>query len=238
MVHEEHFSKLNKENKELKIYSPFGPSIGHCKLPQELVDDFNKDCEYLMDHKVKKKTHDFSHKLVGNVKQELLITPAVFAKWGPYFQKLMQVYIESHTENVHEFQKVRFQSTWYVRTFNGDFNPAHYHTNCHISCVGYLSLPEGIEKEWKKEDEDHYPSAGSIEMQYGQVHLFSKNTVRIRPKVGDYYIFPWWMYHMVYPFRTKGERRSFSFNVYGETKKIGSAAKPKPEPKPKPKIII
>ena len=29
-----HFSKLNQENKELKIYRPFGPSIGHCKLPQ------------------------------------------------------------------------------------------------------------------------------------------------------------------------------------------------------------
>ena len=38
----EHFSKLNQENKELKIYRPFGPSIGHCKLPQELIDDLIK----------------------------------------------------------------------------------------------------------------------------------------------------------------------------------------------------
>ena len=64
-----HYSDLNKENKELKIYRPFGPSIGHCKLPQELIKDFNKDCESIMDHKVKKKTHDFSNELVGNVKQ-------------------------------------------------------------------------------------------------------------------------------------------------------------------------
>ena len=34
-----HYSDLNKENKELKIYRPFGPSIGHCKLPQELIND-------------------------------------------------------------------------------------------------------------------------------------------------------------------------------------------------------
>ena len=34
-----HFSNLNKDNKELKIYRPFGPSIGHCKLPQELIDE-------------------------------------------------------------------------------------------------------------------------------------------------------------------------------------------------------
>ena len=213
-----HFSKLNQENKELKIYRPFGPSIGHCKLPQELIHDFNKDCEYLMDHKVKKKTHDYSDSLVGNVKQELIISPKVFEKWALYFQKLVSVFIDAHPDNAKELQKIVFKSAWYVRTFNGDFNPLHYHTNCHMSCVGYLSLPNGIQDEWDREDKDHYPTAGGIEMQYGQVQLFSTNTVRIRPKVGDYYLFPWWMYHMVYPFRTKGERRSFSFNVFGEPK--------------------
>ena len=223
-----HYSNLNQDNKELKIYRPFGPSIGHCKLPQELIDDFNKDCEHLMDHDVKKKTHDFSDELVGNVKQELIISPETFSKWGTYFGKLMDAYIAAHPENHKELQKIVFKSGWYVRTFAGDFNPAHYHTNCHMSCVGYLKLPDDIEEEWKKEDNDHYPSAGSIEMQFGQVHLFSNNTVRIRPKVGDYYIFPWWMYHMVYPFRSKGERRSFSFNVYGKPK----------EEEPKPTKLI
>ena len=194
-----HYSNLNQDNKELKIYRPFGPSIGHCKLPQELIDDFNKDCEHLMDHEVKKKTHDFSDELVGNVKQELIISPETFAKWGTYFGKLMDAYIAAHPENHKELQKIVFKSGWYVRTFAGDFNPAHYHTNCHMSCVGYLKLPDGIEEEWKKEDNDHYPS-----------------------------IFPWWMYHMVYPFRSKGERRSFSFNVYGKPK----------EEEPKPKNLI
>jgi len=145
----------------------------------------------------------------------------------------MTAYIEAHPDNSKELQKIVFKSGWYVRSFEGDFNPLHYHTNCHISCVGYLSLPEGMQDEWDKEDKDHYPTAGGIEMQYGQVQLFSTNTVRIRPKVGDYYLFPWWMYHMVYPFRTKGERRSFSFNVFGEPKTVD-----KPKLKPKSKIII
>ena len=223
-----HFSGLNKENKELKIYRPFGPSIGHCKLPQDLIDDFNKDCDSIVASKEKSKLHDFSDDLVGNVKQELIISPETFEKWAPYFQKLVSAYIEAHPDNAHELQKIVFKSGWYVRTFAGDFNPLHYHTNCHMSCVGYLSLPKGIQEEWDREDKDHYPTAGGIEMQYGQVQLFSTNTVRIRPKVGDYYLFPWWMYHMVYPFRTKGERRPFSFNVFGEPKAVD---------KPKPKII-
>jgi len=204
---------INPENKKLKIYRPFGPSIGYCKLPQELIDDFNKDCEHIMDHDVKKKTHDHSDNLAGNVKQEILISDEVFTKWGPYFQKLMTAYIGSHMENVKQLKGFKINSGWYVRSFAGDFNPAHYHTDCHMSCVGYLSLPDNIQEEWDREDKDHYPSAGYIEMQYGQVQLFSNNTVRRRPKVGDYYIFPWWMCHMVYPFRTKGERRSFSFNA-------------------------
>ena len=176
-----HYSKLNKENKELKIYRPFGPSIGHCKLPQELIDDFNKDCDNIVADKEKSKLHDFSDDLVGNVKQELIISPEVFEKWAPYFQKLVSAYIEAHPDNSKELQKIVFKSGWYVRTFAGDFNPLHYHTNCHMSCVGYLSLPKGIKEEWDKEDLDHYPTAGGIEMQYGQVQLFSTNTVRIRP---------------------------------------------------------
>ena len=105
-----HYSNLNQDNKELKIYRPFGPSIGHCKLPQELIDDFNKDCEHLMDHKEKKKTHDFSDELVGNVKQELIISPETFAKWGTYFGKLMDAYIAAHPENHKELQKIVFKS--------------------------------------------------------------------------------------------------------------------------------
>ena len=224
-----HFSNLNQENKELKIYRPFGPSIGHCKLPKELIKDFNKDCDEIVGDKEKSKLRDFSNNLVGNVKQELIISPEVFEKWAPYFQQLVTVYITAHRDEINELHKIVFKSGWYVRTFGGDFNPLHYHTNCHLSCVGYLSLPDDIQKEWDREDKDHYPSAGSIEMHYGQIQLFSTNIVRIRPKVGDYYLFPWWMYHMVYPFRTKGERRSFSFNVFGE---------PKEQPKPKSKIII
>jgi uncharacterized protein (TIGR02466 family) len=210
-----------QENKELKIFRPFGPSIGHSKLPQELIDDFNKDCESIMDDEVKKKTHDFSKSLVGQVKQQLIITPEIFDKWSSYFKNIATTYLNAQTDDAHrktrpEVQKMIFNAAWYVRTFNGDFNPAHYHDDCHLSCVGYLSLPKGIEKEWAEEDKTASPCVGSIEMQYGQFQLFSTNTIRLRPAVGDYYIFPWWMYHMVYPFRTEGERRSFSFNVRAE----------------------
>ena len=44
--------------------------------------------------------------------------------------------------------------------------------------------------------------------------FLSKSTVRIKPKVGDFYFFPHYMMHTVYPFTdTDEERRSVSFNA-------------------------
>jgi len=43
-----------------------------------------------------------------------------------------------------------------------------------------------------------------------------------KPSVGDFIIFPSHMFHTVYPFKTKGERRSFSvnFTVHSNPKEI------------------
>ena len=80
-----------------------------------------------------------------------------------------------------------------------------------ISGVGYLRLPDDIEQEW--ENEDHDPSAGLINFINGSTLPLDSNTTRFRPQVGDIYFFPAWLLHEVYPFRSKGERWSFSFNT-------------------------
>ena len=45
--------------------------------------------------------------------------------------------------------KIGIASGWYVRQYAGDFNPAHYHTGCQISCLGYLKLPDDINEYWE-----------------------------------------------------------------------------------------
>ena len=81
----------------LKVYKPFGPSIGMCKLPMELVEDFNKDCDSILNtNKIKER--DWSDNLVGNVKQELLITPKTFTKWAGFFETIVSDFIKSHEE--------------------------------------------------------------------------------------------------------------------------------------------
>ena len=86
----------------------------------------------------------------------------------------------------------------------------HTHTGL-ISGVGYLRLPDTIEEEWQREDHD--PSAGMIAFMNGNSQNLMTNVLRIKPEVGMIYFFPAWLLHEVYPFRSTGERWSFSFNT-------------------------
>ena len=44
--------------------------------------------------------------------------------------------------------------------------------------------------------------------------FLSSSTINIKPKVGDFYFFPNYLMHTVFPFRSsEEERRSISFNA-------------------------
>ena len=74
------------------------------------------------------------------------------------------------------------------------------------------SHPKSLPKEYAKED--HYPTVGDICWFNGQAATFSGHKFQHSPTVGDIFLFPNWLAHGVYPFRTKNEeRRSVSFNL-------------------------
>ena len=89
----------------------------------------------------------------------------------------------------------------------------HIHTECQISTVMYLKIPEFLPSRKKgREDDGNITFVNSTCNDSGLVSpQFSW-----RPQVGDFFIFPAQQSHFVYPFRTadgKGERRSVSFNA-------------------------
>ena len=71
--------------------------------------------------------------------------------------------------------------------------------------------PDNIEQEWASEDHD--PSAGMITFIDGRGNNLVCSHVRRKPVVGEIYFFPAWLMHYVSPFRSAGERWSFSFNI-------------------------
>jgi len=187
--------------------------MGYFKMPEELVTTLNAAMtEQLRDH---------SDYLVGKVSQELAFDNALMETAGGGLKDFIRnFHIHSRKRNSlgkysEEGKQYNLQivSAWFVRQFEGEYNPLHIHTGCTLSCVGYLKLPEGIEDEWKEDYQDHHPSHGHIQFAHGTDMPYSFSNFMAKPRIGDFYIFPSHMFHCVYPFYTEGERRSFSMNL-------------------------
>ena len=218
----------------MKTYFPYGPAIGYAKLPDELVSDFNKGCDDIVKDKELSKSQDWSHNLVGQVEQELLIPADIINKWGKWLGTQVRIYLAGYFNQLYipeqniisaeksaALQKINgvqtnVLSAWYIRSFAGDFNPVHTHSNCELTCVGYLKVPD-LSKERKKGGSNQkYSPAGNLEIlsSIGVTPSFFENDrISFTPKVGNWYLFPANIRHSVYPFKCDGERRSFSINM-------------------------
>ena len=215
----------------LQTYFPYGPPIGYAELPRNLVKDFNKGCDDIVKSKELSKSADRSHALAGQVEQELSIPKNIINKWGKWFGTQVRIYVTGYfnqfaipEQNIFRIPKEQalqavnnlqtiFIDAWYIRSFAGDYNPIHTHTNCELTCVGFLKVPD-LSKEHKKKDWgpngalEILSSSGSNEKAF-----FENDRIGFVPKVGNWYLFPANIRHSVYPFRCSGERRSFSINM-------------------------
>jgi len=214
----------------LKTYFPYGPPIGYAKLPDELVDDLNKGCDDVIKNEELSKSQDWSQHLVGQVEQELLIPKNVINKWGKWFGTQVRAYVSGYVNQFAIPEQTIFASSieqtyqainniktsvlsaWYIRSFAGDFNPVHTHMGCELTCVGFLKVPDLSEES--KKNSPNYNGALEILSNSGPNEAFFENDrIGFYPKVGNWYLFPANIRHLVYPFRCDGERRSFSINM-------------------------
>ena len=214
----------------MKTYFPYGPAIGYAKLPDELVSDFNKGCDDIVKDKELSKSQDWSHNLVGQVEQELLIPNDLINKWGKWFLSQVREHVSAYfnqltipNQNIFSVPmkeaqqaannlQINVQAAWYVRSFTGDYNPIHTHGNCELTCVGYLKVPN-----LSNERKEGRPNNGVLEVMNNagasDVTFFENDRIGFTPKVGNWYLFPASLRHGVYPFKAEGERRSFSINM-------------------------
>ena len=195
------------------IYQPFGPSILKVNMPQGYVDLLNAQADKILSDEKLSKERDWSHNLAGNVKKEVAINHNEIEGFPQFLVTMAHEYINRvlpESSMKEEQTKVSF-SVWVVSQYAGDFNPLHIH-DANLSGVAFLKIPPGFEKEYKKED--HHPTAGCLEFLGSMPNHFARHSYVVKPVVGDFYLFPSWLAHQVYPFRSDGERRSMSFNVH------------------------
>ena len=194
------------------VIRPFGPTIAKVSMSENLVKELNDYVDKTLVDKKKTEELNYGKMLAGNVQQEFLLDKEfiVLSGWESFLKENTAKWIfESTQKKIEEF---RIIDTWIVRQFENEYNPLHSHGG-HISGVGYLKLPDNYGKTVQSDKKNNYN--GNLQLVHGSKNFLSPITLNIEPKVGDFYLFPNYLMHSVYPFKNKNAvRRSISFNAY------------------------
>ena len=198
------------ENK-IQVYKPFGPSIAKVSIPEDLIKKLNEYVDKIILDEDKSKELDWGKRLAGNVKQEFKLEPKFCDKSGfsNFLVKAVSKWIELSERK--KITKLEIVSSWVVRQFQNEYNPVHHHSG-HVSGVGYLKVPKNFGKTFQSSKKSN--ANGHLSLIHGNRMFSSESVFDIEPKVGDFYFFPNYLMHTVYPFyESNEERRSISFNA-------------------------
>ena len=203
------------------IYKPFGPSVLKSSVPQAGIDLVNKIADDILRDKKKRKDYDYSSNLAGNIKYEVALPLKNVPSVELIINKLASEYVTKTVKDYIDLDKTHMSYTsWLVSQYAGDYNPLHIH-DANLSGVCFLKLPPGYEEEYRRED--HHPTIGCLEFLGSVPNHFAEHSYLVKPQIGDLYLFPSWLAHQGYPFRSKGERRSMSFNIHLRSKDPGKS---------------
>ena len=212
---------------EVEMMQPWADVLMRIKLPQMVIDAMLDITDQVLQDPDRKNWGD---NLAGQIQDEPLIPHELMQNYkigkdGTVFNFLMDLvgrYVQHCTvqqATSAEIDKVKdiewltqMKSCWVISQWEGEYNPIHIHTECQMSTVMYLKIPEFLPSTKPERDDD-----GCI-MFIGATHqstTLTRNLLKWKPRVGDFFIFPAHLQHCVYPFKTDGdfERRSVSFNA-------------------------
>ena len=216
----------------MKFFSPFGPKF----LQLQLQDDIRiklLDCVNQLRQSPSKtigkwspntpEEQDAAQKNSIVDGEMILITPTDQEKHENIIADIITDLIKLYAYKLYEDQETEYEETeyeylltdcWYVVLKSGDFHMLHSHKrNDDIFSVGqlagsiYLDIPENLP----------HPQ-GVIEWVFtGATDNLSNSSCEFSPKSGDVVLWPSWLRHHVYPFRSNKERIMISFNgIWGE----------------------
>ena len=198
---------------DIEILRPFGPSIVKVQLPLEIINQMNDYTDTIVKDQNKSTELDHGKKLVGNVQQEIVLEVEFMKKikWAEFLASVVQIWVAK--ELGKKMSQFNIINSWIVRQFKHEYNPVHWHDG-HISGVGYLKIPKFVSKNNKKKSK----TDGTIDFINGNKMFLNDRIYNHQPKVGDVILFPNYLMHTAYPFKSSGERRSFSFNLEIDSK--------------------
>ena len=130
-----------------EIIKPFGPRLFYTKVPDIIINQLNDGFDSMIERQ------DHSDRLVGHVAEEITLDIEQFPMFGAYMSNQLNTFYSEHNK---EYDKINgsetpdeeyimcVSSSWFVRSFEGDYNPSHFHNGCDYSCILYTKLPPTI----------------------------------------------------------------------------------------------
>ena len=206
----------------MKVIRPFGPTIAKVTIPEDLINQLNDYLDKLTQSEKQMSSQDHGNKLAGNVSQEFKLEKNFILSSGlkNFLRTSAKDWIKQTVNK--EINKFEIIDSWIVRQYENEYNPLHSHSG-HISGVGYLKVPDSFGDTVQKNKKNFN---GNLQLVHGTKMFLSPVILNIEPKVGDFYFFPNYLMHSVYPFKNESaERRSISFNGLIDDEIYGSIGK-------------
>jgi len=208
---------MNKNEIDCNVIKVFGPSVMKVKIPEDILNKLNTYTDEVVSNKKKSSELNMGEDLLGDVTQEIKLEKNILKEsgWLEFLAYCTHRWIELEmNKKISEFKIIE---SWIVRQFENEYNPTHFHSG-HISGAGFLKVPETLGEHVQKKNTKKY-IGGNLQLIHGANMFLCRSLLNIVPKVGDFYFFPHYLMHTVFPFKgTKEERRSISFNAFIDEK--------------------
>ncbi len=214
---------------DLQMLQPWSTPVMKTKLPSEVIQTM---IEISDDVIADKNAESWGGNLAGQIETELVVEHDILKQtkmmgffMGAVRQFVLMCKCQQMPEVAEAVQReewlTQMLSCWIISQYPNEYNPAHLHTQCQISAVMYLKVPEMLpsRKEHRANDDGSILFFGNASR---DIDLSVPQMV-CQPNVGDFYVFGAHQQHAVYPYRCaegqkETERRSISFNAIFQSK--------------------
>jgi hypothetical protein len=216
-----------------ELIRPFGPIIMKSRLPYKIFDGINEYIENFDEDP--KKFPNLLLRDIGNIYlkksfcDEIGFTNFVENMGNEYLHKVSNPHNYTsvclntkHKENDPDFELFEdvYAEAWVNRYYSGDYTPLHRHGSVLSGLIFLKITPELIKEQCNVE----------INRQLGSVQTLGKLNGKVEFVMNSHYsmcdstwfpdqemsivlLFPGWLSHHTYPFKSNIERRTLSFNL-------------------------
>ena len=207
---------MGRQEAKLQVLKPFGPRVLKVELPDSITNKLISITDEMFQDENKK---SYGENLVGQIKCEIEIDKKVLQenKVYDFFKQCLHAYVDSCLKDIYTFNEnthsinCEVTDMWFNEMKPGEYNPAHFHTNCLVSSTLFLKIPKNNPERKIKHKTNKDGCLEFIDRSVATDYL-QKGQMLIKPEVGVMYLWPSSLYHTVYPFLGDEVRRSIAWN--------------------------